>query len=556
MSPEQVRGHPADARSDIFSFGAVLYEILTGKLAFGGETHAERGYAILNREPPKLTASGVSVPSPVERLLRRCLEKSREERFQSARDLAFALEVPAEGSTPSERAAAAAASMATAPRRRRRNLARALIAVLLLAVAAVGGAWLGRTTDAPSASSEAAAVATAAAPKFTRITFRAGAYYRARFAPDGRSIIYSGQIEGAEPQVFTTTPGQPHARALSPPAHQLHAVSSREQMAIGAPAPETAQGRWYDTLSIASLAGGSPREVLEEVYCADFAPDGVTLAIVRDADQVEVPRLEYPVGTVLRTFQDLDVHDIARDGRVLLSTGAERTHTFGVVPGTEREANLSWFDGTHVVNLSADGRTLLFMERGEAVAARPHAFVRRTDGSPAIDLGPGWPRGLSPDSKWALVSPAEAPATLTLVPLGPGSARKLDPGKIAEIFIARWLPDGKRISLLAAEAGESGRIFIQDLSGGPPRATTKPGVQFRGLPSPDGRLMIVTFERQGGSFTMPVEGGTLRRFDGLKWSDMALVWTSDGKGIFVLNNGKYPSCCLPGLPRSKLAALS
>src|SRR5512142_1157085 len=101
MAPEQVRGKPADARADIFAFGAVLYEMLSGKRAFDGDSHVERGHAILTQEPPDLAASGIAVAPAVERVVRRCLEKVPDERFQSARDLGFALEAVSDASAVS-----------------------------------------------------------------------------------------------------------------------------------------------------------------------------------------------------------------------------------------------------------------------------------------------------------------------------------------------------------------------------------------------------------------------------------------------------------------------
>src|SRR5271167_4243009 len=92
MSPEQVRGEPSDARSDIFSFGAVLYEMLTGNRAFKRNTSAETMTAILREEPPELNNTGWQGPLGLQRILARCLEKNVERRFQSASDLAFAIE--------------------------------------------------------------------------------------------------------------------------------------------------------------------------------------------------------------------------------------------------------------------------------------------------------------------------------------------------------------------------------------------------------------------------------------------------------------------------------
>jgi eukaryotic-like serine/threonine-protein kinase len=106
MSPEQVRGESADQVSDIFSLGAVLYEMLTGRRAFRGASVIETLNAILKEEPAEVSQAGRDVSPPLERITRRCLEKSREERFQSARDLAFALEEATGASVPSPAAAA------------------------------------------------------------------------------------------------------------------------------------------------------------------------------------------------------------------------------------------------------------------------------------------------------------------------------------------------------------------------------------------------------------------------------------------------------------------
>ncbi len=135
MSPEQVRGRPADHRSDIFSFGAVLYEMLTGRRAFRGDTAVETMNAILKEEPPGLAGSASGVSPALERVVRHCLEKGPEERFQSARDIAFALGEASSGS-------AAAPAALQAPTRRARALVWAAGLAAALAALAAAVLWL------------------------------------------------------------------------------------------------------------------------------------------------------------------------------------------------------------------------------------------------------------------------------------------------------------------------------------------------------------------------------------------------------------------------------
>jgi eukaryotic-like serine/threonine-protein kinase len=108
MSPEQVRGLPVDHRSDIFSFGVVLYEMLSGRRAFKQDTSAETMTAILKEEPPELSGSGRNIPPALDRIVRHCLEKSPEQRFGSAQDIAFALEEAVPTTTKGQRTAAPA----------------------------------------------------------------------------------------------------------------------------------------------------------------------------------------------------------------------------------------------------------------------------------------------------------------------------------------------------------------------------------------------------------------------------------------------------------------
>src|SRR3954468_9256298 len=140
MSPEQVRGQAADRRSDIFSFGAVLYEMLAGQRAFHRSTSADTASAILKEEPPDLLATSRNVPPTLERIVRHCLEKNPEERFQSARDLVFQLESL---SSVSDSGAAALANLPTKKKRRTRHAARWIAAAVVIAMSVLG-TWIYR----------------------------------------------------------------------------------------------------------------------------------------------------------------------------------------------------------------------------------------------------------------------------------------------------------------------------------------------------------------------------------------------------------------------------
>src|SRR5215472_11445634 len=188
MSPEQVRGEAADARSDIFSSGAVLYEMLTGKRAFRRETSAETMTAILREGPQELSETGWQGPPELQRILGRCLEKNVEQRFQSASDLAFAIEsLSGASSTPS---ASAMTRVAEPPKAKR--VWPLWVAAALGALGLVAAVW---TVDRRSEAKPQ--------PKFTRLTYQRGYPSNARFAKDGQTVVYSAQWNNDPLQVYS-----------------------------------------------------------------------------------------------------------------------------------------------------------------------------------------------------------------------------------------------------------------------------------------------------------------------------------------------------------------
>jgi hypothetical protein len=289
MSPEQVRGLPADQRSDIFSFGAVLYEMLAGTRAFKGETAADTISAILTTDPPELTASNVHVPPALDRIVRHCLEKAPDQRFQAARDIVFNLDALS---------TASASAVVSAPvlRGRRRAVYLGVAAAAAVAALAAGGAWR-------------LATASREIPAFRQVTFRHGELSNARFTPDGQNIVYTAAWEGAKPEIFTVPVNQSGGRPLDIKNAMLLAISRSGELAVSlAPSDATSTFMAVGTLARGSMTGGAPKAEIESVVAADFTPDGKSLAIVRYLPDRRICQLEYPIGTV--RFQHAYLSDV------------------------------------------------------------------------------------------------------------------------------------------------------------------------------------------------------------------------------------------------------
>jgi eukaryotic-like serine/threonine-protein kinase len=276
MSPEQVQGWPVDARSDVFSFGTILYEMLSGERAFQGASVVDRAHAVLHTEP---APPPPSVPGPIANLVRRCLEKEPERRFRSAQDLSFALDAMRTPSGPTEAVPAVVA-------RPRQTLGRggAFIAALALATLAF---FVGRILRAPSN----------VMPTIRELTFRKGTILAARFAPDGRTLYFNAAWGGGPAQIYTMSTDSPEVKPVGIDAAQLFSVSASGELAVSL---HPAGGPWDEelgTLARVPALGGAPRELTTNVEYADWAPDGERLAVVRVVGGLS--KLEFPIGHVL-----------------------------------------------------------------------------------------------------------------------------------------------------------------------------------------------------------------------------------------------------------------
>ena len=260
MSPEQVRGEAVDPRSDIFSFGTVFYEMLTGRPAFTRETAPETMTAVLKEDPPALRAPDVS--ASLARIVARCLEKTREMRFQSARDLAFGLEML------SDTAATAMPAAAATPRRWRLVAGAAVVVLSLLTAVA---SWR-IATAAPSIENVLVDA------KFTPFTNFEGSELDAAISPDGRFVSFVGDRDGPFhvwlKQVGTgafvdLTPGMGDQRNAGPNRSVGFSANGSEVWING-----TAGRRMF----LLPLTGGTPRTFLSEhAVNAAWSHDGSQL---------------------------------------------------------------------------------------------------------------------------------------------------------------------------------------------------------------------------------------------------------------------------------------
>ena len=281
MSPEQADGKKVDARSDIFSFGSVLYEMVTGRRAFAGGSKLSSLSAVLHTEPQPASLSAPDIPLELDRIISRCLKKDPARRWQSMADVKVALDElrdETESSSVDPRGLTSAARRA--PFLAKRWLILGALSLLLVGLAS--GAYSARKffVSAPLT--------------FQRLTFRRGDISAAKFGP-GNAIVYSAKWDGTTSTLFSTQPGNREARSLGLPTGRILAISHAGEMAI------LLGDDTVGTLALVPFGGGAPREVLENVSGADWGPGG--LAVVRTIGGKH--RLEYPVGTVLYEIDSL-----------------------------------------------------------------------------------------------------------------------------------------------------------------------------------------------------------------------------------------------------------
>ena len=465
-------------------------------------------------------------------------------------------------------------------------------------------------------------------PLYHLLTYRRGILRMARFAPDGQTIVCSATWEGKPTEVFATRPESPESRPLGLAGAEILSISSQGEMALLLGSRQVKSWIHTGTLARVPMAGGAPREVLENVQWADWSPDGNNLVVVREVGGRN--RIEYPIGKVLyetggwishprisprgdqvaflyhpiegddggtvmvvssegksntvsagwltiqglawarsgdevwftatvegidralyavnlagrqrlvsRVPGELTLQDIRNDGRVLVTRGNTRRRIMSPASSGSMEQDLAWFDWSYPVGLSSDGKQMLFFEAGEGGGLSYAAYLRRTDGSPAVRLGDGQALALSPDEKWALATRNDDPTQLFLLPTRAGEMRPLAHENASHVA-ARWFSDGKRFVFSGTEPGHSARLYVQEVAGGKARAITPEGVNALAFAvSPDGRV-VAGVSPEGKGYLYPVSGGEPQPIAGFEAGEEPISWSPDGRSLYVDRPGETP----------------
>jgi len=508
MSPEQVRGRPADHRSDIFSFGSILYEMLSGKRAFQGETPADTMSAILKEEPQELSETARNVPLPLERIVRHCLEKNPAQRFQSAGDVAFNLEALSD-SAPGSRTSAQAVMAEAAPaaeadgrsqkRTAGQKAARGAAALVLAAAMAGAGWWLGRGSAQPSLA------------EYQQITFGTGSIGNARFTPDG-SIVYDALWEGGENQLYMARTDKAGSRELGLKGAELLAISKSGELAVRLNTVYHSGYARVGTLARVPLEGG-PREVLDNVQDADWAANGETMAVVRFMPENRHWRLEYPIGKVLLDgINWISSPKISPDGRRVAfadheNTGGDDEGSIAVIEpeGQEKKLSSGWASIEGIV-WSRSGDEIWFTAtrggsaenlRGVTLAGKLRTITNVPGGMWLQDIRNGVALMITHQTR------------LGIRGMPPGGKEERELGWLGWAELRAISLDGRKV-LFEEEGDEGGpnyTVFLRDTDGSPP---VRMGEGVGMAVSPDGKWVITKPAKEGALSMVPTGVGEAR----------------------------------------------
>jgi eukaryotic-like serine/threonine-protein kinase len=543
MSPEQAMGErEITARSDVYALGCVTYEMLTGDPPFTASTAQAVIAKVMTEKPASIRRQRERVPQEVEDAVLTALEKLPADRFATAAEFSAALKGGGAGSTTVRTVPARPGARAS----RTPRIALAAGALALVALGLLAGRWL-RGPDAPAGLT------------FLQRSFRDEAIYNARFAPDGRTIVYSSAAETSAPDVFVIRPDYPAPTALGLAGTHLLSVSSRGELAVLVRAEFLRHRLFQGTLARVPLGGGAPRELLDSVREADWSPDGTELAIIHDVGGRD--RLEFPVGKVLYEASGyLSDPRVSPDGRHV----AFAEHPFrwddrgtvkivdragkpaAVTPGYPAIEGMAWRPGGDEVLFSAFGSSDGYVVRGLTLGGRLRVAVTGAGLLTVHDVSRGGQVLLTrDDTPFRLMlrgphAPREVDVSWLDVSLGPKLSRDgsllaftnggVDAGANYDVML-RTTTTGDQAARLgegeAAAFSPDGKWLLAAVPSTPPRLVlypTRTGAErpipigpFESIGSadwfPDGRSILFCGNRAGEAsrcYVQPLAGGTAR----------------------------------------------
>jgi eukaryotic-like serine/threonine-protein kinase len=504
MSPEQLKGRSADHRSDIFSFGAILYEMLSGKRAFRGDSMAETMSAILREDPPDLSESNKTVSPALERVVHHCLEKSPEERFHSTRDLAFAIESLSGTATSSGQTQTMATLPALRPRTRERIGWIALTAMLLVAAVAVTILYSRRSQiESPSA----AVRFTLAAPE--NVTMLMGPI----ISPDGRNLIFAAQAEGKTS--FWLRP------LGSLAAHPLPGTELSSEMLFWSPDSRSICFPAEGKLKKIDLSGGPPQTLCNVPGRAGgsrggggtWSRDGVIL-FTREG---MIYRVSATGGEPTPVLGDQSNPEITYRWPYFLPDGRHFVYLRTASQQATPEIYLGSLDSKETTRLlatnsqaiyaaSATGSGHLILARAGSLLAQPFdAATLKLTGEPLViadqvSVSPNGTGYFSASDNGILVyDPTSASENQQLTWVD-RAGKLLEPVGAPGIFQSPKLsPEGKRVAVARRDLQTgTNDIYVMDLArGASSRLTSDPANDYFPIWSPDGNRIVFGSNRGG-----------------------------------------------------------
>ncbi len=538
MAPEQVRGKVVDARADIFSFGAVLYEMLTGKRAFQGESPVETLNAILKEDPPSLFESARHVSPALERIVRRCLEKRPEERFRTAHDLGIALDAISTTSTRSLSAQGLLTTDVASMAGRGRWIER--FSLLLAGAALASGAWLGWDGLRPREARGAAV--------FRWMSF-SGRDSSPAVSPDGRTIAFVSARDG-QPRIWLKQVTGEGEAALTSGPDDLPRFSPDGTQVLFARPDGTAT-----SLYRAAVLGGEARRLIENATEGDFTPDGKQIAFLRlqseGGQTVTVVGLAAADGSEPREVAKLPggmrAPRMAPDGRTLAVVAGPGA----LVPGSKQGVVLVGLDHGGVRTAQAPdarrnvssaawtkGGEIVYLQAESVVtAAGSAALLIRQDAASGRVLSQTW----SPSSALVLDvlgdgrvvfdtrSPRQNLREVTLG--GKGAARWLSRGESTDRQPV-YSPDGEWVAF-SSNRGGGMNLWLVSTRTGNLRRVTESHVNWDPAFTRDGERLLWSSNR-GGNFeiwTADVDGGGPRQVTHDEGSAENPTATPDGQWV-------------------------